>query len=418
MRLFYKIWRRKDMNKKYELVKENYLNMGDKKLYQIRALREIKNERMIISIKKGELGGYVESEKNLSQEGNSWVCRSARIYDNATVKDGALVGNKVVVRGNAIIEDIAYVRAMQHGKTIIEDNARIGGDSTVGSEDPFVSYNAAQTAVCGDSAILGNSIIEEIYVNNSIIRNTHIVDAQVHNSIIYGEPGKRDLFIASAFIQNSILYRSCGKIEDSNIQSSIHAGQLKILGSSIHGGEFYNPLIKEDGIEFPSTNFKLLKERVERELTNVIKFGRVPKELSWKGEFPRIKSKEEVLEDYKNDPAPFRSFFEYGVKENGEMDWVTNPSEIKNYQFFIDVDKVDNFCYNPPLTGLKLYPEHGFPSIPSSENLNYILCYKKELNGRINTEKIDNPSTITQEWKEGKGFDETGYVFIITVEKK
>ena len=406
------------MNKKFELVKENYIPFKGRKLYQIRALREIQNERMIVSIKKGELGGYVESEKNLSQEGNSWICQSARVYDNATVEDGALVGNKVIVRGNAIIEDIAYVRAMQHGKTIIEDNARIGGDSTVGSEDPFVSYNTTQTAVCGDSVILGNSIIERIHVNDSLIRNAHIVDAQLHDSIIYGEPGKRDLFIASAFIQNSILYRSCGKIEDSNIQSSVHAGQLKILGSSIHGGEFYNPLIKEDGIEFPSTNFKLFKERVRREITNVIKFGRVPKEISWKGEFPRIKTKEEVLEDYKNDPAPFRSFFEYGVKENGEMDWVTNPSEIKNYQFFIDVDKVYNFCYNPPLTGLKLYPEHGFPFIPSSENLTYILCYKKEGNGRINTEKIDNPSTITQEWKEGKGFDETGYVFIITVEKK
>ena len=410
------------MNKKFELVKENYIPYKGRKLYQIRALREIQNERMIASIKKGELGGYVESEKNLSQEGNSWICQSARIYDNALVKDGALVGNKVVVRGNAIIEDIAYVRAMQHGKTIIEDNARIGGNSTVGSEDPFVSYNTAQTAVCGDSVILGNSIIERIHVNDSLIRNADIVDAQLYDSIIYGEPGKRDLFIASAFIQNSILYRSCGKIEDSNIQSSIHAGQLKILGSSIHGGEFYNPLIKEDGIEFPSTNFKLFKERVRREITNVIKFGRVPKELSWKGEFPRIKSKEEVLKEYeeykRRSPYAFMHFLEFGITEDGKFERVNDPLKIKNYRFFIDSDKVDNFCYQPPVKGVKIYPEHSFTSIPSSENLAYILCYKEAINaGLIKIENIDNPSIVTEEWKKKQGFDETGYVFIITVEK-
>lgn len=404
------------MSKKFELVKEKYIELKDgRKLYQIRALREIQNERMIVFIKKGELGGYVESEKNLSQEGNSWICQSARVYENALVKDGSLVGNKVIVRGNAAIEDDAYVRAMSIGKTIIEDNARIGGISTVGLEDPFVVFNHKGTRIRGNSAILGNTMIDRTDVKDSVIRDVHITACDVEKSIIYAD---YDLFMTSSSIQDVILYHSTGAIRDTEIHSSIHAGRVKIIDGKIHGGEFYNPLIKEGEVTFPSTNFHLLKERVERELTNVIKFGRVPKELSWKGEFPRIKSKEEVLEDYKNDPAPFRSFFEYGVKENGEMDWVTNPSEIKNYQFFIDVDKVDNFCYNPPLTGLKLYPEHGFPSIPFSENLNYILCYKKELNGRINTEKIDNPSTITQEWKEGKGFDETGYVFIITVEKK
>lgn len=410
------------MNKKFELVKENYIPYKGRKLYQIRALREIQNERMIVSIKKGELGGYVESEKNLSQEGNSWVCQSARIYDNALVKDGALVGNKVVVRGNAIIEDIAYVRAMQHGKTIIEDNARIGGNSTVGSEDLFVSYNTTQTAVCGDSVILGNSIIERIHVNDSLIRNAHIVDAQLHNSIIYGEPGKRDLFISSAFIQNSILYRSCGKIQDSNIQSSIHAGQLKIIGSSIHGGEFYNPLIKEDGIEFPSTNFKLFKERVRREITVTNSFGRIPKEFSWEGEFPRVKTKEEVRKEYekykKGCAGAFMNFFEFGITNDGKYEFVNDPTKIEDYRFFIETDTVENLCYQPPVKGVKIYPEHAFSFIPFSDNLSYILCYKDTINrGLVIIDNIDNPSTITKEWKKKQGFDETGYVFIITVEK-
>lgn len=408
------------MSKKFELVKEKYIELKDgRKLYQIRSLREIQNERMIVSIKKGELGGYVESEKNLSQEGNSWICQSARVYENALVKDGSLVGNKVIVRGNAVVEDIAYVRAMSIGKTIIEDNSRIGGISTVGLEDPFVVFNHKGTRIRGNSAILGNSIIDRIDVKDSVIRDVHITACDVEKSIIYADD---DLFISSSLIQNTILYQSTGVIRDTEIHSSIHAGRVKIIDGKIHGGEFYNPLIKEGVVSFPSTNFHLLKKRVERELTNVIKFGRVPKELSWKGEFPRIKSKEEVLKEYeeykRRSPYAFMHFLEFGITEDGKFERVNDPLKIKNYRFFIDSDKVDNFCYQPPVKGVKIYPEHSFTSIPSSENLAYILCYKEAINaGLIKIENIDNPSIITQEWKEGKGFDETGYVFIITVEK-
>lgn len=408
------------MNKKFELVKEKYIELKDgRKLYQIRALREIQNERMIVSIKKGELGGYVESEKNLSQEGNSWICQSARVYENALVKDGSLVGNKVIVRGNAAIEDDAYVRAMSIGKTIIEDNARIGGISTVGLEDPFVVFNHKGTRIRGNSAILGNTMIDRTDVKDSVIRDVHITACDVEKSIIYAD---YDLFMTSSSIQDVILYHSTGVIRDTEIQSSIHAGRVKIIDGKIQGGEFYNPLIKEGEVTFPSTNFHLLKERVERELTNVIKFGRVPKELSWKGEFPRIKSKEEVLKEYeeykRRSPYAFMHFLEFGITEDGKFERVNDPLKIKNYRFFIDSDKVDNFCYQPPVKGVKIYPEYSFTSIPSSENLAYILCYKEAINaGLIKIENIDNLSIVTEEWKEEKGFDETGYVFIITIEK-
>lgn len=408
------------MSKKFELVKEKYIELKDgRKLYQIRALREIQNERMIVSIKKGELGGYVESEKNLSQEGNSWICQSARVYENALVKDGSLVGNKVIVRGNAAIEDDAYVRAMSIGKTIIEDNARIGGISTVGLEDPFVVFNHKGTRIRGNSAILGNTMIDRTDVKDSVIRDVHITACDVEKSIIYAD---YDLFMTSSSIQDVILYHSTGAIRDTEIRSSIHAGRVKIIDGKIHGGEFYNPLIKEGEVTFPSTNFHLLKERVERELINVIKFGRVPKELSWKGEFPRIKSKEEVLKEYeeykRRSPYAFMHFLEFGITEDGKFERVNDPLKIKNYRFFIDSDKVDNFCYQPPVKGVKIYPEHSFTSIPSSENLAYILCYKEAINaGLIKIENIDNPSIVTEEWKEEKGFDDTGYVFIITVEK-
>ncbi len=58
------------MNKKYELTK-NTKDFFGKTLFQIKALVEFG------SIIKGELGGYIEKEKNLSQEGDAWVYGNA-----------------------------------------------------------------------------------------------------------------------------------------------------------------------------------------------------------------------------------------------------------------------------------------------------------------------------------------------------
>ena len=51
--------------KKYEIVKDNFKEIYGIKVYKIRALKDIKNRHQ--AIKKGDLGGYVESERNLSQ---------------------------------------------------------------------------------------------------------------------------------------------------------------------------------------------------------------------------------------------------------------------------------------------------------------------------------------------------------------
>ncbi len=55
------------MNKKYELLRDDTLKVFGIKLYRIRALESFAD------VKKGALGGYVESERNLSHEGNCWV---------------------------------------------------------------------------------------------------------------------------------------------------------------------------------------------------------------------------------------------------------------------------------------------------------------------------------------------------------
>ena len=64
--------------KKYEFMGKTKNSVGCT-LHQIRALIDFGN------VKAGDLGGGIESEKNLSQEGNCWVYGNALVYGNARV---------------------------------------------------------------------------------------------------------------------------------------------------------------------------------------------------------------------------------------------------------------------------------------------------------------------------------------------
>lgn len=57
--------------KKYELLKDDTIEVAGKTLFRIKALISFKD------IRKGEIGGYVEAERNLSQSDNAWVSGNA-----------------------------------------------------------------------------------------------------------------------------------------------------------------------------------------------------------------------------------------------------------------------------------------------------------------------------------------------------
>lgn len=113
-------------NKKYELTEE-YTECCGKKLYRIRALRNFSN------VKKGELGGFLESEKNLSRTGKAWVGSNARVYGNARVEGNARVDGDVVVNDNARVYGNAYV----HGNVVIDGFAWINGNAKIERNEDY-----------------------------------------------------------------------------------------------------------------------------------------------------------------------------------------------------------------------------------------------------------------------------------------
>lgn len=84
-------------NRKYELLQDQTIEWCGRTLYRIRALRDFG------AVHAGDVGGYIECERNLSQDGNAWVCGDAWVRGDARVCGNALVCGNARVRGNALV---------------------------------------------------------------------------------------------------------------------------------------------------------------------------------------------------------------------------------------------------------------------------------------------------------------------------
>ena len=109
------------MSKKYELTNETKTLAGGTVLHRIRALRDIPR----FGVKAGELGGFVEGENNLSQDGDAWVSGDAEVSGYAWVYDNAEVFGNACVAGNSKVFDNAKVS----GDAEVYGNAKVSANS-------------------------------------------------------------------------------------------------------------------------------------------------------------------------------------------------------------------------------------------------------------------------------------------------
>ena len=134
---------------KYELTTDS-ITHNDVTLYRIKALKDFGN------VKAGELGGYVQSLDNLSQEGLCWIYSDAKVFGNAEVFGGAHVFGYARVFGSAQIFDNAKVfgGAQVFGSAKVSKNANIEKQkdyivfSNVGSEyGTLTAYRTADAII-------------------------------------------------------------------------------------------------------------------------------------------------------------------------------------------------------------------------------------------------------------------------------
>ena len=144
--------------KKYKLTNET-IHVDGHTLHRIEALKNFSN------VYKGEKGGFVESEENLSHNGDCWVYGTAKVCGNARVVDNAKVHGDAEVYGNASISDNAKVCG----------NAEVYGDASV-YNNASISDNAE---VFGDASIYGDALIygnAEVFGHAKVLTHARICD--------------------------------------------------------------------------------------------------------------------------------------------------------------------------------------------------------------------------------------------------
>ena len=112
-------------NTKYKIRKDLSIEFEGHTLYRIEATRNIDCD-----IIKGDLGGYIEEENNLSRYDNCWI------YDNAKVFDNAFIHHNARIMNDAIVKDYADVG----GDVIVKDCAVICNKTAL-SQNMYISHN-------------------------------------------------------------------------------------------------------------------------------------------------------------------------------------------------------------------------------------------------------------------------------------
>ena len=116
------------MGKKYEFTGASILTANDVRVKRIRAVRDITVPIAALQIKAGDLGGWIESESNLSQDGDCWVDDDSMVYGNAKVFENALVRADSKIYGDAnVMGDAIVHHSIVHGKSVIMSNAELIG---------------------------------------------------------------------------------------------------------------------------------------------------------------------------------------------------------------------------------------------------------------------------------------------------
>ena len=162
------------MGKKYKLTDET-INLNGVTLYRIEALKYFGE------IKKGDKGGFIESENNLAHEGDAWVSDNAHVYGDACVFNNAHVYGNAFASGYAQVYGDAFV----YGNAWLYDNTRVCGYARVA--DNARVYGDAN--VCDDSSVFGSALVYDnahVY-GDALVRGYACVcgDAEISNKSDY-----------------------------------------------------------------------------------------------------------------------------------------------------------------------------------------------------------------------------------------
>lgn len=214
--------------KKYEYTKGEALTIKGHILYRIRALIDIP----VYGVKAGDLGGFIETEDNLSHEGNSWVSGNATVYGKSLVSDNAWISKEAIVFDSNLKGDVVV-----SGKAMVW-KSDIKGTGLKIIDDAVLEYITLEFE---DSRISGKSILKNIFgrsmlTNFTMKENTQMKGLEKEPMLMGGDrisiSGRARLIGINALlgsdisISDDVSIGECVTVNGQNIQLSDYASVI------------------------------------------------------------------------------------------------------------------------------------------------------------------------------------------------
>lgn len=234
-----------EQGKKYEILRNFNVNINGRDVYKIRALRDVG------TVPAGTLGGYVESEANLSHKGDCWIANSAiacgdsrvsgnaRLLDEAKLFDQAAIRDEATVAGQAELHDFASAegQATVSDRTMMRDHSKVR-DNAVVSNGRIVLKG--HSSVAEDAVVEGKTRLEnsarvegQAHVKHTVLNGKSLIDGNANvTSAILND---------NAHITNDAVVTACAFMRENavidgtaNVETDINmSGQARITGGKI-----------------------------------------------------------------------------------------------------------------------------------------------------------------------------------------
>lgn len=209
-------------NKKYKLVKRKSIVTGNGTiLYRIKALKDFGN------VKKGEIGGFVKSENNLSQEGNCWIHNEAKVLDNAMVLGNAQVLDHVIIKDYATVSDSACIKGSNvliSGKShiygaVIIDNSKITGECNIGGNVKIDNSSIFNSLITGPGYISISTIINSIIEDFAKIEKSKLNYSSVINGSSVDSARIENVTMLDGAVVKNVIIKNAVLSSEANISS-------------------------------------------------------------------------------------------------------------------------------------------------------------------------------------------------------
>ncbi|BFH12644.1 hypothetical protein WJ0W_000845 [Paenibacillus melissococcoides] len=149
------------MENKYEFTGETSNRIAANRIAAGATLHRIRAVRDFGDVKAGDLGGWVESEDNLSHEGKCWVYDDSAVFGRGRVWHDAKVMNNSSVYDNGQVTDDAIIdNSDVFGSAKVAYHARIEDQSRAYQHARIVGSHVCRSEI-GDFAYIWNSMVKE-----------------------------------------------------------------------------------------------------------------------------------------------------------------------------------------------------------------------------------------------------------------